>query len=171
MRKEKQILFIFDSNCKLNEKLFLNTDYEILEFVPTMFRLKLDNYYNIKDFLIHVLWFLSTKGKYKIVYVVNNKKLIHYSYVIPKIYKFSFLANTDLEIGPCYTHPDYRGQGIFPYMIAFIIKKYRNHNNIMIMVDENNISSRKAIDKVGFRKYGILKKSILGIYKITEIFV
>ena len=171
MGKEQQILFIFDSNCKLNENLFLNPDYEILEFVPTIFRLKLDNFYNIKDFFKHVLWFLSTKGKYKIVYVVNNKKIIHYSYVIPKFYKFSFLAENDLEIGPCYTQPDYRGIHIFPYIIAYIINKYRNHNNFIMVVDGNNINSQKGIQKAGLRKYGIVNKNIFGIHKITEIFV
>ncbi len=74
-------------------------------------------------------WFqIITHGKAKIYYIRQGENLVHTSYVVPKCYKFSFLNTNDYEIGPCFTYPEYRGKGVYP----FVLKKYAIVLDVMI---------------------------------------
>lgn len=68
-------------------------------------------------------WNLITLGKGRVYTVYDNQNLIHFSYVIKGNWKFTFLKHKDIEIGPCWTHPDYRGRNIYPAVLYQIVKK------------------------------------------------
>lgn len=70
----------------------------------------------------------------------------------------------DYEIGPCFTYPQYRGNGIYPSVLRSICNSIGNDNTTFYMiVDETNIASIKGIEKAGFKKCGIVK-----VTKITK---
>jgi hypothetical protein len=165
--REWFFLFVFDENREINEKMkSLELPYEIFEFTPSFLKVKLLNFSDLKDFLIHYFWFFITKGKYRIVYMRDNSKIIHSTYILPRIYKFSFMAINDFEIGPCYTEESYRGQGIYSFVLTYIISKFGGDGKRFYMIVlENNISSQKGVIKAGFVKSGVVYKNILGIYK------
>ena len=163
----KQLFFIYDDNCKSDNKIILRDDYKLEVFKPSIFRL--NNHY--QNHLIYIFWYIFTIGKYRIVYVKNSKgDIIHYSHLLPKIIKFPFMNKNDLEIGPCWTKEEYRGQGIYPYVLSYIIREYRQRNKrVFMMTDESNIASQSGILKAGFRFYGSgYRSKILGIYKIEN---
>ena len=116
--------------------------------------------------LIHCLWFLFTRGNYRIIYVLDNKRIIHYTHVIPYFWKFNFMKKNDFEVGPCWTDEKYRGKGIYKYVIQLAVEKFSKDNaSFYMIVDEKNISSIRGIEKSGFVKIGKVKKSKLtGIY-------
>lgn len=137
-------------------------DYKIEIFKPMVGNLQQHSKFSI----IHYLWFIFTFGKYRIVYIYDNDKIIHYSHILPRFWKLSFLEENDLEIGPCWTHEDYRCQGIYSFAINYIIDNYQNnYKNFFMIVDEHNKISIKGIKNAGFILVGNVKKSkISGIY-------
>lgn len=105
-----------------------------------------------------LLFQVMTLGKAKMYYIFNGRNLVHTSYVVSKCRKFPFMGKDDYEIGPCFTDPQYRGQGIYPSVLCWICNSIGNDNTAFYMiVDESNTSSIRGIEKAGFKKCGIVK--------------
>lgn len=108
-------------------------------------------------------WNLITLGKAN-VYMIRDEagKRIHSSYVIPKCYKFPFLRGGgyhDIEIGPCVTDANYRGQGIYPYVLSEIIRnELGEKDKAFMIVDDGNHASIRGVLKAGFVKTSKIKK-------------
>ena len=113
----------------------------------------------IKTALVRLLFQVMTLGKAKIYYVQRENDIIHTSYVIPACAKFPFMKKDDLEIGPCYTYPAFRGRGIYPKVLSEICRRKCNDTSSFYMiVDENNLPSIKGIEKAGFVRCGTVQK-------------
>lgn len=113
---------------------------------------------SFKLLAVRCLFQLITFGKAKIYSYRYNGELVHTSYVIPKCYKFPFMSKWDYEIGPCFTHPKYRGKGIYPQMLKYICSSIGTKKTVFYMiVDETNLSSIKGIEKAGFQRCGTIK--------------
>lgn len=140
----------------------INKNFKVEIFMPKLQFLQKHRPFS----LIYLIWYIFTLGKYKIIYVFDNEKLIHYSHVLPGFWKFRFMNRDDYEIGPCWTDELYRGQQIYPYVIQKIVELFKNDAAFFYMVvDEKNIASIRGIEKAGFIKVGIVKKTkFLGIY-------
>lgn len=145
------------------------TSYELVYFKPSLSRLKLHTPANS---LVFLFWYFMTFGKYRIVYVKDGDVIIHFSIILPKYFKFPFIGPNDLEIGPCWTKEEYRGQGLYPAALSYIIRKYQHTRvqRLFMFTRKPNVASQKGILKVGFRPFGIGFKSRLGIYQLTETF-
>ena len=66
------------------------------------------------NMLLYLFWYFVTLGNYKIIYLKKNDEIVHYTHILPKFFKLTFLNVNDLEIGPSWTKESYRGKGIFP---------------------------------------------------------
>lgn len=115
--------------------------------------------------------------------LVTNKilsqrfKLLHTSGVIAHestLYRFTplglSLGHYDKVIGNCRTHEKHRGKGLYGCMISYIVK---NHcvNTPILFVEDNNLSSIKGLQKIGFSvtdRIKILKRGFLGLYYSIE---
>lgn len=119
-------------------------------------------------FAVRCLFQIITLGKARVYCYRYNGELVHTSYVVPKCYKFPFMNNCDYEIGPCFTYPKFRGNGYYPQMLKYICSSACQPNSVFYMiVDENNISSIKGMEKAGFQKCGNIKKTrILKRYRL-----
>ena len=120
-----------------------------------------------------MLFSLVTRGKYQICYVHNTKgELIHYSFVIPYCVKFSFMQKRDLQIGPCWTNKEYRGQGIYGRVLDYIAQRAISSNpdiNLYVLIREANIESTKGIHKTNYIPVGeCIKTKYLKYYKKVE---
>jgi hypothetical protein len=111
---------------------------------------------------------ILTFGKASIFYLTDsNDELIHTSYLIPYCFKFPFMKKYDFEIGPCYTHPKYRGNGIYPMVLLNICFIYKGYNTVFYMIiDEKNKSSIRGVEKAGFIKCGKVYKNKSKRYKL-----
>ena len=90
----------------------------------------------------------------------EDNKIAHTTYLIPKCRKFDFMGSSDWEIGPCITAREFRGQGIYPKVLNHITSSFGNNETIFYMiVEENNLSSIKGIEKAGFKRCGLVQKT------------
>lgn len=114
------------------------------------------------------LWNLATLGKVKVYAVYDGEKRIHTSYVVRGNEKFRFLRKKDIEIGPCWTHTEYRGRGIYPAVLRFIVKEeLADGGTAYMLIRETNEASQRGAAKAGFRKTGDkVKKDALKRYSI-----
>jgi len=151
------------SSGELDHKLTLAVDYKIQIFVPTVFRKGLDKAELIK----RNIWYLITLGKYKIVYIMHGNKIAHYSYIIPKNFRFPFMKKGDLQIGPCYTYPSYRGKGLYADALKYIFSIFSDEDRVFwIYTAQNNEASRHVIEKSGFEFQNLLRNS--GVFRILK---
>lgn len=117
-----------------------------------------------------ILWNVATMGKVKAYTVYDNGKMIHSSYVVWGSEKFRFLKKGDIEIGPCWTHPDYRGLGIYPAVLSYIIQKeLAGEGTAYMIILDSNEASQHGVAKAGFCKTGdCVEKSFLKRYRIVR---
>lgn len=144
----------------------LNEKYRIEIFEPSFLKLQQHKRFS----LMHWTWYIFTRGTYKIIYIFDDNKIIHYTHAIPKFWKFRFMEHNDIEIGPCWTDESYRGEGIYPFVIEFVVNFLKNsYDSFFMMVSENNTASIQGIEKAGFHRIGEIHKSrFLGIYEKVE---
>lgn len=115
-----------------------------------------------------LFWNIISLGRCKAYRVLSeNGELIHESLVIRKCYKFPFLKGRDIEIGPCKTNPEWRGKGIYPAVLRYILSTEISDAGIAYMIiDKNNNASIRGVEKAGFRRERKVRKTkILKVYK------
>ena len=114
------------------------------------------------------LWSIISFNRYNIYYVKNERDVIvHKSAAIGKCFKFPFLNKNEFEIGPCYTIQEYRGLGIYPNVLKYIIKN-NSSKNFYMLVHNTNVSSIRGIEKASFRQIGYIKKNKIGQWRIQD---
>jgi RimJ/RimL family protein N-acetyltransferase len=109
---------------------------------------------------------------YEVHVIKHNDNVVHVSVILPRYYRFPFMGPKDIECGPCWTHPDHRGKGLFTRMLKCILKEYSVINEYCwIFCEVSNIPSLKGIERAGFIRFGAgFRSQPLGI-KILGKFV
>jgi len=138
----------------------------VKSFVPFLGKLYLPGEKkNMKTTLVRLYFQAMTLGKAKLYYVVDETgRTAHVSYVVPKCFKFSFLDKRDYEIGPCFTAPEFRGQGIYPTVLNYVTENVGANDAVFYMVvDDKNVASIRGIEKARFERCGTIRK--VGLFK------
>lgn len=146
------------ANCVIKTVNHLNVE-DVLYFQPC-------KYVEIfKNFLLE-----NDKGYYAYI----NGKCIHRSWVqygLKTIYlhsQFAYeLKENDVFIHYCETAQEARGKNIYSYVLSKIISDNIG-KNILIAVSQNNIPSRKGVEKVGFKEYCVVRVIVLLGFKFIK---
>lgn len=166
---QKVLCYYIDNkikNTSINKTQSLKSNLHLEVFKPSFLNLKEHK----GDFIIQLLWYVLSLSKNVIIYIKDKKgNIIHMSQLTPKIFKFPFMQNNDLQVGTCWTIEEYRGQGIYPFVINYIVDNYLKSNKIFMITRKDNYSSQKGIEKAGFKLYGEGLKKMFGIYKINKL--
>lgn len=107
-----------------------------------------------------------SKGK-TCYFIEESNKVIHKSYLFSKVFLLKSINKRGPVIGNCSTLKSHRGLSIYPYVINKIAKDVILHSNkpVYIVVNKNNLSSIKGIEKAGFTKLAsIVAKRWLWFY-------
>lgn len=110
----------------------------------------------LKIFLLSIYELLIGKSQIQIEIIAYylNGKIISYAICQDINYHLPSENSTGIEVGTAYTKDNYRGLGLYPYIIHNVIKK--NNQDIYMISKTSNISSTKGIEKAGL----IFKKTI-----------
>jgi RimJ/RimL family protein N-acetyltransferase len=121
--------------------------------------------FNELDFIIQTD--VSNPNKTKYFIEIDSRK-IHESTLFKKIDILKLIQKKGPAIGECVTIPEFKGKSIYPFVINYIAKKELFENQtkeVFIIVDANNISSIKGIEKAGFTlKSSVKAKRFLWFY-------
>jgi len=104
---------------------------------------------------------LFNKFDYNIFIVYCGESIVHYSVVLTKYFRYPFMAEHDIQIGPCWTRNEYRRKGIHFFVIQKILTTHQNKSDFKFwyITREDNIASRKSIQKSGFTQHGKGRRS------------
>lgn len=84
---------------------------------------------------------------------------------------FLFKGGDKYYIFFCHTFDEYRGNGIYSYMLTQICKDtIKKAGNVFISTDMKNIASQKGIEKAGFGKLGMLKYKRVKFFGTEQMF-
>ncbi len=110
------------------------------------------------------LWYIMKgKGFYTKYALVNSEgQNVSYAEVLNNCPFLRFLPKGAIHIGPCFTSPEFRGNGYYPMLIKYIASQYEDKDCYMF-VHESNIASVHGIEKASFIRVGSCKK-FLNIY-------
>jgi hypothetical protein len=112
---------------------------------------------------------LFTARVFRMYLVYDQEKLIHYSFLFGKSYKFPFIQKNDIFLGPIWTSDEYRRRGISFNIAEEIIHSPEDKvDYFWWMCDEKNIGSRKLAEKLGFLEYGKVKRHISSIWRLVD---
>ena len=137
---------------------------QVYRFVPFSRKYpfgKLSNeHLSLRTYLFRAWFTLISRGHIAIYYTLaEDGTITHTSYLVRKNFKFPFMNSTDYHIGPCFTHPDYRGQNIYPSVLNFIGQCISNESRIFMLVHPTNKSSIQGVIKAGFIHIGEVYKT------------
>ncbi|MFN3755250.1 hypothetical protein [Flavobacterium sp.] len=93
-------------------------------------------------------------------FVTIEGKLAHESYLFQKLFLLRVIHEKGPTIGDCKTMPEFKGKSIYPFVINFIAREeiLKNHQKeVFIVVNTNNSSSIKGIEKAGFKLHTKIK--------------
>ncbi len=99
------------------------------------------------------------KGKKK-YFISENRVSVHISILFSKLNILRLIQKKGPAIGDCYTNPDFRGKSIYPFVINYISKEIFKENKtkeVFIIVNRDNRSSIRGIEKAGFEKFASIK--------------
>lgn len=136
-------------------------DINQLSIIPSVdgykkdvFKLSIRTIFRNNKPFTNIYWLLNTFGKCWVYSIYKDSQIIHYSYVTKRCYKFPFMRNDDIQIGNCYTKVGFRGKKIYPFVVQEVINDFDMKNNshdVYMLIDQENSSSRKAMQSIGFR--------------------
>ena len=161
----KQQIYWFYKNEQIN-LVEIDDKFSFNFFKPTIFNLKLHQ----GSVLLYLFWYIFSFGKYQIFYIIDkrNNKVAHYSNILPKIFKYSFMKKNDWQIVNVFTFSDYRRHQLYQFALAKILSELKG-TNIWIGTRNDNIASINGIVKAGFKKAANASKTrVFGIYKLNE---
>jgi len=81
------------------------------------------------------------------------------------------MEDTAIQIGPYWTTSQYRGRGLCPYVLSYIMSEYAKIKDYAyVIIRKDNVSSQRAAIKAGLIEwaYGFRTPGLLGkFYKRT----
>lgn len=118
----------------------------------------------IKSSIIDFGTYTIKEGPTDVYCLWDGESLAHKSKIFRKSYILTSLnyPSPIITIGDCLTPDKYRGKGLYPKMLRYLITKFSVEHNVYILVDPDNIASIKGIEKAGFQKISRVKAKKFG---------
>jgi RimJ/RimL family protein N-acetyltransferase len=102
---------------------------------------------------------LRNRPRYWIFLIREDKAIIHHAVASTKVFKFPFMEEQDIHIGPILTDPECTGRGLATSAGASLIEFLAKDNrNFWAMVDPENKAEIKVFEKLGFVNCGVVKR-------------
>jgi len=95
-------------------------------------------------------------------WVKTNEQTVYFHWAYP--YK---LKRNEVFVHYCETAPQARGKNVYPHVLSTIIEEHRN-KDVLISINNNNIPSKKGVEKVGFRERERIKIIVVLGFKIIK---
>ncbi len=96
--------------------------------------------------LMYLLFWKWRRKIFELHLLYAENDIVHYTFVLPQCFRLPFMKKRDLEVGPYFTHPDYRGRGLTSYMLGKIIQTHPT-SNLYVLVRSENRPSIKVLEK------------------------
>ncbi|NPV60813.1 MAG: GNAT family N-acetyltransferase [Actinobacteria bacterium] len=170
---ETYYLYCRESGGNILSSARLDASFRYKEWKPSLLRMKPRE----ASRELYVWWIyyfnkiISNQYAYSIYLVYHDYKLIHYTIISTKCFKFPFMGDEDIQIGPSWTAEKYRGKGIASSIILSVLRQYsKGGRRFYWIAREKNNSSRKLIERLAFQNLGAIeRRAILGLFHVYKL--
>jgi len=102
---------------------------------------------------------LRKRPCYWIFLIHEDNAIIHHAVASMKCFKFPFMEDQDIHIGPILTDPECTGRGIATSAVASLVEFCAKDNRkFWAMVDPENKAEIKVFEQLGFVDCGVVKR-------------
>lgn len=105
------------------------------------------------------------RGQFVEYQLLTGGGIVSRAEVVSWIPIFPFMPHDALEIGPCSTDKEFRGNGYYPMLLKKIQEDFPDRKCCML-VEEKNIASIHGVKKAGFEAFAKGIKNRFGRYVI-----
>ena len=129
-------------------------------------------------FKYNIFWFyhffrIFKNKNYSSFLLYDGDLVVSALLVIPTYYRWTFMANSDVQLTYVITHPEYRGKGLAKQIIKHALKhlKSKKVKRVWYVTEQENTASIKLCESMGFRLVGtgIRKHFFNGLIKILYL--
>ena len=122
--------------------------------------------------LFHYLRIFRNRD-FSITYIVRDEMIVHRSCLLPKYFRWPFMAKDDLQISSTFTDPGYRGKGLATIALQQILwSRRQTPRRYWYVTRENNPASIAVCTKVGFSLFGIAHRTrLLGMHVFGRLVI
>lgn len=171
----QKYIFYINHSGNISGDSNLPADYYLKIWKPSFFELVPKGLPKFPFFVWSIMYYLKLfrNDNYRIFLVYYDKKIVHYSVILPKHFKYPSMDNNDIQIGPIGTDIKHRRKGIASHAVGKIIETYKNLEcKFWYLTREDNIPSKEFIENLGFLKYGVgFKKRRIGIGALGHFYL
>lgn len=152
----------------------LNKSYHIKVWTPKATSIapkKLLSFTFVAWWLFHWLKVFKSSD-YKIILVYTaDEQLVHYTVLLPAHYRFPFMSESDLQIGPVDTISNHRRNGLAQYAINYVLRECeKTDRQFWYIARIENLPSLHLIERANFAKIGEGVKVRRGLTNLFSYF-
>ncbi|MBE0675149.1 MAG: GNAT family N-acetyltransferase, partial [Bacteroidales bacterium] len=132
--------------------------FKLVDFRPKLFSL---GRYGFDPFL-NFMWYITSRGRFNILLLLDNELIVHSVYVTSKTYRFLYMGKDDINIGQAMTLPEYRGIGIGTALFKVIVAYYADRPRYLwANCALNNKASQRVFEKMEMKFVAYARMSML----------
>lgn len=112
---------------------------------------------------------------FAIVMLRRGDRVVHASTIMPRYFRFPFMADADLQIGATWTEPAERGRGLAGFAIDVALQTCHRPGRVFwYVVEDSNVASIRVIEKKNFTLAGRGRRlpraglRVLGYFAMTD---
>lgn len=100
--------------------------------------------------LLHWLHLFNNRN-YSVLLIRWNGRLVHRTCLIPKYFRWPFMADRDLQVSSTWTHPEHRCRGLATYALQFAASEWaRDGRKLWYVTHDDNSPSLAVCRNIGF---------------------
>lgn len=88
---------------------------------------------------------IMRSGLYRVLLIMENNVVVHRSCLVPKYFRWPFMASADLQISSTWTHPAHRGRGLATYALQYFVNGYAGSGRALWYVTRAENASSIAV--------------------------
>ncbi len=101
--------------------------------------------------LLHWLRLFNNRN-YSVLLIRWNGRFVHRTCLIPKYFRWPFMADRDLQVSSTWTHPEHRCRGLATYALHLAASEWaRDGRKLWYVTHDDNVPSLAVCRSIGFR--------------------
>lgn len=117
--------------------------------------------------IFHVMGIFKSND-YCVILVYKSNKLVASAMMVPRYFKWPFMADKDLQLTYVMTNPEFRGRGIGELMLKEAINMFSDEDrNLWYVTDTGNTASIRLCVRMGFNFFSYAHSG--GLFKSINV--
>lgn len=101
--------------------------------------------------VLHYLRLFRNRS-YSVLLIRSKSRVVHRTCLIPRYFRWPFMADRDLQVSSTWTHPDHRCQGLATVALELAASEWaKGGRKLWYVTHDDNVASLAVCRNIGFR--------------------